>query len=367
MSTAFRCRPSSPVRGLGPRARCGLTATPSLRARCGPTATPSLRARCRLAAAASLLLGLASGTALAQETREYDLPNLEESPVERSIADLVKVRLKASNRFVGMADFGSYRANSYQPEGRLKITVPVAKNAGLRLMGTGRVLHYDFDGGDADLGIGSRSDGPFDDLYSWTARLQGAYLLDEELTIFSKRERWSLIADSFVRSRWEHGASMSDGISGGGGLAVGYKLGKTLELAAGVSVRSRLRGGIRVQPLVEFDWRIDEKWKLSSQGLGLQLERRLDERFTLFTRARWESSTFRLDQRGGSIGRPNLRIRQLPAGLGAWWNVGRHLRLTGLAGVMALHELRVKDKSGREIDTDSADPSPYFLVRFDFR
>ncbi|MDJ0850466.1 MAG: DUF6268 family outer membrane beta-barrel protein [Myxococcota bacterium] len=325
-----------------------------------------MRTRCRFLFA--LLACLVAAPALAQETREYDLPNLEEQVKrERSLKELVKVRFKASNRFVGMADFGSYRANSYQPEGRLKITVPVARNAGIRLMGTGRVLHYDFDEGSADLGIGTRSDGPFDDLYRWTVRMQGAYFLDEEFTIFSPRERWSLIADSFVQSRWEDGADVSEGINGGGGLAVGYRLGKTFEMAGGVSVRSRLRGGVGIRPLVEFDWKINDRWKLSSQGIGLQLERRFSERFTVFTRARWENNFFRLDQRGGDIGRPSLRIRQLPVGLGGWWNIGRHLRLTALGGVMAMHELRVKDRDGSEIDTDTADPSPYFLIRFDFR
>ena len=342
MSTALACMPSRPGRGLRVRTRCRLL----------------------IASAAAL----AAAPALAQETREYDLPTLEEQvKEERSLTDLVKVRFKASNRFVGLADFGDYRADSYQPEARLKVTVPLAKNVGVRLMGTGRVLHYDFDEGSADLGIGTRSDGPFDDLWSWTVRLQGAYNFGEKLTLFSPRESWSLLVDTFVQSRWEHGARMSDGINGGAGLAVGYRLGRTLELAGGVSLRDRLRGGIGVRPLLEFDWRIDDHWKLSSQGLGLQLERSFGERLTVFTRARWEGNFFRLGQRGGDIGRPSLRIRQLPVGLGAWWNFGRHVRLTALGGVMAVHQLRAEDKHGREIDTDSADPSPYFLIRFDFR
>jgi hypothetical protein len=307
--------------------------------------------------------------ASAQETREYDLADLEEQVGEEgSYLDHVKVNFKASNRFVGMADFGDYRANSYQPEGRFKVTLPVAKNAGIRLMGTGRMLRYDFDKDRANLGIGTRSDGPFDDLYSWTARLQGAYLLDENLTLFSSRERWSLLLDTFVRSRWEQGADMSDGVTGGAGLAIGYKLGRKLEVAAGVSLRSKLSGNaIGVRAFAEFDWRINDDWKLSSQGLGLQLERRLGERFTVFGRARWEGSTFRLDDRGGNIGRPRLKIRQLPVGVGLWWNIGRSLRVTTLGGVMAIHRLRVEDDDGHEIDTDTANPSPYFLVRIDFR
>lgn len=314
------------------------------------------------------LLALVPGTAPAQETRQYDLPDLEqEVREERSLKDLVSVRFKASNRFVGRADFGEYKADSYQPEGRLKVTVPVARNAGIRLMGTGRALLYDFEDG-ADLGLLGGSDEPFDDLYGWNLRLQGAYLFDRDQTLFSPRERWSLLGETFVRASWEKGRQMSDALRSGVSLAAGYRYGKDLELAAGVSVRGTLwKGQVRVWPVLEFDWRINEQWKLSSQGLGLQLERRFGEHITAFARARWESSVYRLADRGAEIGKSNLRIRQVPAGLGLWWNVNRHVRVTTLGGVMALHELRVKSGGGRTLDTDSARPSPYFLIRFDLR
>ena len=319
--------------------------------------------------AAAALLALTSGAARAQETREYDLPELDQDVREEtSYRELVKLGFKTSNRFVGMADFGDYRANSYQPEARVKVTVPVAKNAGIRLMATGRILHYDFSESDADLAIGTRSGGPFDDLWSWNARLQSAVLAKDSWTLFTPSERWSLLMEAFVRASWEKSAQMSDALTGGGSLALGYRLGRKLELAAGVSMRSSLRSSrIVFRPIVEFDWHINKDWKLSSQGLGLKLERRLGERFTVFTRARWESQGYRLDDRGLGIGKANLRIRQLPAGLGLEWNVGRHLRVTTLGGVMAIHKLIVEDEDGNELDTDTAKPSPYFLVRFDFK
>jgi hypothetical protein len=318
---------------------------------------------------ATCLLGLVPAAALAQETREYDLPELDkEVRQETSIGDLVKVGLKASNRFVGLADFGDYKANSYQPEFRAKVTAPVARNAGIRLMGTGRVLHYDFIDGESDLGIGSVSGGPFDSLYNWTVRLQGAYLLDEDRTLFSKREQWSLMTDLSARAAWEQGANMGDTVGGGGSLAVGYRLGRTLELAAGVSLRTSLRTGkLKVGPIAEFDWRINDRWKLSSQGLGLKLARRIGERFTLFTRARLEGSSYQLADRGGNVGDAFLRIRQVPVGLGLQWEGKRDLRVTTLGGVMAVHQLEVKNRHGSTIDRDSARPSPYFLIRFDLK
>ena len=75
-----------------------------------------------------LLVGvLHAAGAWAQETRPREFPDLER---QLRLRDHVKVRLTASNRFVAPADFGSFKAHSYFPEARLRVTVPVAKNAG---------------------------------------------------------------------------------------------------------------------------------------------------------------------------------------------------------------------------------------------
>jgi hypothetical protein len=311
------------------------------------------------------LLALAwAPSAPAQETREHELTNLER---EVSLRELVKLRFTAANRFIGVADFGDYKANSYQPEARLRLTVPLARNLGIRLMGTGRLLRYDFDEDGADLGF-TGDDGPFGDLYHWSTRVQSAYFFDDDWTLFTERERWAFISEAAVQSNWEESAQMSDGLTAGGSLGVGYRLPGRLELVAGVTLRSKLReSGLNVGPLVEFEWRIDQNWRLRNEGLGLRVSRRLGERFNAFARARWEGESFRLADRGAAIGEGTLQIRQLPVGLGLEWDITRHVRLSVTGGVMAIHRLRVEDEDGNALDTDYADPSPYLVLRFDLR
>jgi len=302
---------------------------------------------------------------LGQETREHDFPDLD-----RDVGMLkhVKLRLKLANRFIGQADFGSFEVNSYQPEGRLTLTVPVAKNAGVRLLGTGRVILYDFDGVSDLAGESPGSEKPFDALNSWTLRLQGAYLLDEDATLFSDKERWSILVDAFGKARWEAGSDVSDALTWGGTLALGYKLAKRLEVAAGLSIGTKLmESGIGVSPFIEVDWRINDDWSLRSYGMGLQVERTLTERLALFARARLEGSSYRLDDRGGSIGKGSIQVRQLPAGLGLRWDLARRVRLTTALGAIAYHRLRVKDEDEDVVGSETADPSPYVMVRFDLR
>jgi len=301
--------------------------------------------------------------AWAQEVREHELPDLEE---DVGTLDHVKLRLTLANRFVGSADFGSFDATSNQPEGRLRVDFPVTKNAAVRVMATGRALLYDFDGSTDGFGSG---DDPFDGLYSAGLRLQAGYLFDEGRTLFSDDERWGLVVQGGARSSWEGGSNAADGLRGGGSLAAGYRLGDTLEVVAGFTLGNRLtRGGVAVGPLLEFDWRINDAWKLRSYGLGLQLERRLGERFTVFARARLEGSRYRLADRGGEVGKGTLSVRQLPAALGVDWRIWRALKFRLLAGAIAYHRLQLRNENHDDMGRVTADgASPYVTLRIDLR
>lgn len=340
-----------------------------MNARLERRASPQWKLPRRLATALLSLLALlwvaAPPTAFGQETREHDFTDLDR---DVGILKHVKLRLTLANRFIGKADFGSFEANSYQPEGRLRLTVPVAKNAGLRLLATGRVVLYDFDGVTDLTGESPGGEEPFDSLNSWTLRLQGAYFLDKDLTLFSDKERWSVLVDAFTKARWEAGSDLSDALTWGGTLAAGYKLGKRLEVAAGLSIGTKLmKGGVGVSPLIEVDWRINDDWRLRSYGVGLELERRLTGRLRLFARARLEGRSYRLEDRGGTIGKGKIHIRQLPTGLGLSWDLARRFRLTAALGAIAYHRLRVKNDDDDTIGSETADPSPYVMVRFDLR
>jgi hypothetical protein len=321
------------------------------------------RSGVRLAGLYAALAALAlPATVGAQETREHELPDLEE---EVGYLDYVKLRLTLANRFVGNADFGAFEATSNQPEGRLRVDFPVTHNLGMRLMGTFRALIYDFDGDHSAFLPGD----PFDALLSAGLRLQAAYLFDEDQTLFSDDERWALVVQGGARSAWEQGSRMDDGLRGGGSIAAGYRLGDTLEIAAGVSVGSRvLRSGVAVGPLIEFDWRINEDWKLKSYGLGLQVERRLGEQLVVFARARSEGSSYRLADRDGALGKGALSVRQVPAALGLRWRPLDFLSIQIQLGAIAYNKMKLRNSNDDTVGSVTASgPSPYATLRFDVR
>lgn len=150
-------------------------------------------------------------------------------------------------------------------------------------------------------------------------------------------------------------------------MAVFYRLKERLEVLVGVRLGSRLlRSGIAVAPLLEFDWRINDDWRLRSYGLGLQLERSLAKSLAVFVRARLENSGFRLDDRGGTIGKGGVRIRQLPAGLGIHWRPLPSLRVQLIAGAVAYNQIRIKNEDDQTIGKASGGPAPYVTVRLDW-
>ncbi|MBW2267420.1 MAG: hypothetical protein JRH16_02500 [Deltaproteobacteria bacterium] len=313
-------------------------------------------------------ISAAAGVANAQETPERDLSDLARETPELDLVDQVKMRLKLQSEFAPDSDFGSFSIDEYRPEARLKITVPVSSQMGLRIIAGHSVEVFDFDGTSNLFGLGPTSSDPFDELHASTFRLQGAYLFEDCCALLADDERWSLLGEGFWKGRWEAGADLGSGSRGGGTLAVGYQIPGRLELALGVQVSSKLlSSGVGVSPVVEFKWKISDRWMLKSNGAGAQLEYLLRDGLTVFALGRRHSRSYRLDDRPGGVGKGRIRITRIPAGLGLRWNVLPWLRVTTTAGVLAWQELDLEDHNGDDLSDPTADPTPWFRLRFDFR
>lgn len=324
----------------------------------------------RLAAWLAFILtstGLAVG-ADEQETRERDFPGLAREAEKANVLDHAELRFDVRSSFVPGGDFGSFSADLYRPAARFHITLPVGRNAVARLATSTHVDVYDFEGTSDLFEAGPTGDDPFEELHAVTLRLQGAYLLEDCCTLFSDREHWALLGEGFWRGRWEAGSDISDGHNGGATLALGYLLPGRLELALGIQLSSKLlESGISVSPVFDLDWKINDHWRLCNYGAGLRVEYRVRRGLVLFAQSRLKNRSYRLDDRGGSIGKGSVRSREVPVGIGVRWDALDVLRVTVLAGAMAYYELRVQDEDRNTLGTETADPVPYFELRFDLR
>ncbi len=317
-----------------------------------------------------LLVAALPGAGVAQDEYEQapDLHALEDLPSEAPGRDIpVDIRLRSATRFVVDSDFGAADADLYRPRGSLRVAFPLSKRAAMRFRFNGGAALYDFDGTHNLFGRNPDSDPPgapfdphaFDNLYMGSLATEAAYRVNDT---------WGLFAQAFVTSNWEDGASFGDAISGGGGLAIGFRIPDRFDLILGAGLKSRLdRRNPRPYPLIDLEWNIDDHWRLRSHGQGLALEYAIDDDLSVFVRGRLESRRYRLDVRPGPASRGTVRDRQIPVGLGFRWAARRHFSVRVVAGVMAYHQLKVRDDNRNTIASVSADPAPFFEVLIDLR
>jgi len=193
-------------------------------------------------------LGLALGLALtlAQGARASEIEEekgtleqaREEAREAREFGEHFEVGLYPSADFYPGMHFGEFDATAYQPGGRLKVTMPVARHAAMRLIVRGSAMLTDFSDVSQNLfdpGGPKTSQDPYGNLYQSSVQLQGGWRSPWK-GLFSDDETWTLVGEGFARARWEEGFSFTQAIDGGGALGVGYQVGDWLEILAGVGV-----------------------------------------------------------------------------------------------------------------------------------
>ncbi len=321
-----------------------------------------------------LVAGIAAGVAWpAAANRQIDeragtLEQVEQDAQRaRSYGELVQVRLYGGSDFVIGSDFGEFDASSYEPAGRIKVTLPVAENAAIRMVARGSALLTDFDDVSTDLfGTPTTSD-PFDNLYSTSFDLQGG-LRPGWSGLLTEDERWTLLAELRTRASWESGASFGSAVSLGGGIGVGYQIGDWLEILVGAGASSGvLDGGISFSPVFEIDWRFAERWRLRSRGMGGQIEYDIDDSLTVFVGAQKQSRSYVTADRVALGGEGKLRNQSLPVSLGLRWDISPHVELTLVSGAMLRGEMRTQDDHGNDVAKVRAGPAPFVGITFELR
>jgi hypothetical protein len=285
----------------------------------------------------------------------------------RSYGELVQVRLYSGSDIVIGSDFGEFDATSYDPGGRVKVTLPVAENAAIRVVARGSALLTEFDDVSTNLfGTPTTSD-PFGNLYSTSFELQGG-MRPGWSGLLSEDERWTFLAETRARANWEGGARFGSSVTMGGGLGVGYQIGNWLEILVGVGASSGLLdGGISFSPVFEIDWRFAERWRVRSRGMGGQLEYDVDDDLTIFTGAQRQSRSYLTADRVSLGGDGRLRDRSLPVTIGVRWDISPHVELTLVSGALLRHELRTENHEREDVGHVRAGPTPFVGVTFELR
>ncbi|MGA0266852.1 MAG: hypothetical protein ACO3KY_13260 [Lysobacterales bacterium] len=210
---------------------------------------------------------------------------------------------------------------------------------------------------------GSAAVGPWSDMDEWRVSLPSRWALGDTSTLF--------IIPS-LRDYSEKGAA-GDGDTWSLLAGVAWRRSESLTIGPGLGVFSRLEDDARVFPILLIDWKLSERWELStgqglaaSQGPGLTLGYQLSPQWRLGLTGRFEEIQFRLDETGvapGGVGEDS----SLPLIFTAAWSPSPQVRLAAFAGMKLAGELAVYDRSGDRLQRDDYDAAGIYGVTIEFR
>lgn len=235
---------------------------------------------------------------------------------------------------------GGADVDSFELGFRASVSAPVTKSLALRLTGRMEATLFDFHGSRNFLDTGQSGD-PFDELLSNTFVLEGRYSLGED---------WAAVGGVSYSTGWERGSEYARGINVHGLFGFAHIFRDTVSVIAGVRVGGRPTGKVRYSPVFRIGWRVTDDIEIETQELGLKVAFRAHKSLTLFLSGRRASSRYRLEDRGGTVGKARLRDRRVPILVGATWKITKRWRLRGTVGAIAYQKYVVKDRDGDTVD-----------------
>ncbi len=177
-----------------------------------------------------------------------------------------------------------------------------------------------------------------------------------------------------VRWNAEPDADLEDGQTEGVIATVFWRVSDSLTIGPGVGVFSELTDDTDVFPFLAIDWAITDRWSLTtgqgvgaSEGPGIGLSYQTTETLDLGLAARYESTQFRLDDRGiapDGIG----EFQAVPVVLTLDWRPNPGVSVSAFAGVETGGEMTLRDEDGRIVQQNDVDTAAVLgaqvLVRF---
>lgn len=183
---------------------------------------------------------------------------------------------------------------------------------------------------------------------------------------------WLFFGNVGVRSAFEAGADFEDSVTFSGVLGAGYRYNDNLSIGFGVAASTVMEDSELVLPILGFDWRISERWRLGSSGVlsraadrsplsrgtSIELSYQATDEARLYLRSSFLSDDYRLDEDNefnpGGVFR-NTRIN-LTAGID--WEPSPAVAVRAFAGASLYQEIEFDNDGGREIADGEADPAP---------
>jgi hypothetical protein len=169
---------------------------------------------------------------------------------------------------------------------------------------------------------------------------------------------WSLLVSGNGVAAGEYDADFGDSLTGGGAIAAIYRASDTLSFTFGVAGESVIEDDANIIPLLGFDWRFAEQWRVGVRGPGAFLTYSPTKQWDFTLQGSYERRDYRLSD-DNPISDGVFRDKRFVVGVQAQWTPAQWLSLRAEAGVVAWAELEFDDRNGDHLDKTELDPTGY--------
>lgn len=180
--------------------------------------------------------------------------------------------------------------------------------------------------------------------------------------LYQYSDKLAFLGGAIVDFSGEPGADVGDSATFGGFFGTRWALSERFSLQLGFALKTRLEDNIGFVPSIGFDWRINDRVRLATEGLGLRLTAEIEKHWSAFMNGGYSLREYRLEDHAGSaISEGVFRDQRFTIGGGVEWRPtgGRDASVFLTGGVVAWSELRFDDSEGIKVTEEDADPTGY--------
>ena len=241
---------------------------------------------------------------------------------------------------------GNFNINRFSIKGGLK--KPIDKKWNISLSTVYSLTNYDFNGNEGLAGLNP---------WNKINRVAIGFRINHRLN-----RKWTLNAGPLLRFSGESGSNFGDSLTYGGNIGFIYVPGPNVLIGLGLIINSRLEDDLLVVPGFVFNWKINNKFTLSSllTGIRTELGPNIKLLYSISSNLRtginigYEFERFRLDDKGianGGIG----DIKVLPVWLNLNYDFNPILSFAIYSGIGFLGEMELENSDGERIQKEDFD------------
>jgi len=173
---------------------------------------------------------------------------------------------------------------------------------------------------------------------------------------------WGWFARTNFNLAFADDANITDSFTVGGLAGVRWRATENFSLTLGIAATTRLEDSGLISPVIGFEWNIDDRWTLGTDGSGLNLSYKVDDAWTAFGFARFERREYRIGASNSEIDNGIIRDQRVGIGAGVNWSPDRRFDVSLSGGVLVHQEIEFFNSSGTKVRDIDFDPAAFIAL-----